>query len=146
MQDLEIGTSRTGDRQRGVHTSTPHAALGAEPLPRGDGLGSLPNAAHVVCCRTAVTAQQTATQTTQHAQIGVAIVLQLRRCCCCCCCLTPSAPPFFFAVILTVTIGLCEYKLCELAQQQPESCCPGLVCKSCWWFLPPGSVFYQTQR
>lgn len=107
-QDLEKGTSKTGDRQPGVHTSTPHAALGAEPLPGGDGLGSLPDAAHVVRCRAAITAQQTAAQTTQHTQVSVAVILQLRRCCCRRCCLTPSAPPFFFAVILAVTIGLCE--------------------------------------
>lgn len=91
----------------GVQTSPPHAALGAEPLPGGDGLGALPNAAHVVGCWAAITAQQASPEATQHTQVGVAILFKLYwRCCCCCCCLASSAAPFLFAALVAVLVSL----------------------------------------
>ncbi len=72
-------------------TSAPNTALRTQPLPLRNGLGGFSYAAHVVCSRAAITAQQAAPQATKHTQVCVAVILkQLRGCSWC----------FFFTVII----------------------------------------------
>lgn len=77
------------------HTSSSKGTLRAEPFPFWDGLCRFPNAAHVVCSRAAITAQQASPQPAQHAKIGIAVPLKhhlwLTR-------------PFFFIVLILVVL------------------------------------------